>query len=136
MRKRKNNKQPPREAELSADGVQFENIEDKKENGTNSESKSLESNATTTVTNTMKRNATSLKDNLHSILGNETNQTKEEDDSQENTSQQNGNPYSPSNQFRVKQPLISMCITPLMIDMCRTALMMQELEREEAGAPL
>ena len=30
MRKRKNNKQPPREAELSADEVQFENIEDKK----------------------------------------------------------------------------------------------------------
>ena len=101
MRKRKNNKQPPREAELSADGVQFENIEDKKENGTNSASKSLKSNSTTHATDTIKRNATSLKDNLQSILGNETNQTKEEDDSQENTSQQNGNPYSPSYQFRV-----------------------------------
>ena len=101
LRKRKNNKQPPREAELSADEVQFENIEDKKENGTNSDSKTLEGNVTTSVNNTIKRNATSLKDNLQSILGNETNQTKEEDDSQENTSQQNGNPYSPSNQLRV-----------------------------------
>ena len=101
MRKRKNNKQPPREAELSADGVQFENIEDKKENGTNSASKSMKSNSTTNANDTIKRNATSLKDNLQSILGNETNQTKEEDDSQENTSQQNGNPYSPSNQSRV-----------------------------------
>ena len=101
MRKRKNNKQPPREAELSADGVQFENIEDKKENGTNLASKSMKSNSTTNANDTIKRNATSLKDNLQSILGNETNQTKEEDDSQENTSQQNGNPYSPSNQFRV-----------------------------------
>ena len=100
MRKRKNSKQPPREAELSADGVQFENIEEKKENGTNSDSKTLEGNATTTVNDTIKRDATSLKDNLQSILGNETNQTKEEDDSQANTFQQNGNHYQPSNEFR------------------------------------
>ena len=97
MRKRKNNKQPPREAELSADGVQFENIDNKKENQTTSESKSLESNSTKTANNTFKGNATSLKENLQSILGNETNHTKEEDDLQASTSQQNGNPYSPSN---------------------------------------